>query len=336
MLSVVAAARAAEPALDAVRDSAVRVAPAYRAEPVAFARGASYLTSAGLIRIVGYNDMQALFDRWDEAFTAAHPDFHFELALSGTKAAAAALTKGDSAMAPMGAEFYESDVAAYQKAVGSYPLQIRVAHDSIRPVALSSPIAIWVPAANPLSALSQDQLVRLFTTGGRRGPIRTWGELGLTGAWADRPIRPYGLSLATALGYFMQKHHFGGAPFRSDAVLVGRSGEAAVKAASDPDGIAFSVLNAAAPGGRIVPLLPAAGGAPLAGSEEDLVSGEYPLDRFLLIYVRQPVEPWIRDYLNLVLSREGQAVVARDRLGYLPLNRAELAAERAKLELPDN
>jgi phosphate transport system substrate-binding protein len=70
----------------------------------------------------------------------------------------------------------------------------------------------------------------------------------------------------------------------------------------------------------------------VALTEENLRAGAYPLDRFLLIYARQPLDPLVREYLRFVLSPEGQGVIARGSLGYLPLNDAELAAERAKLD----
>jgi len=74
------------------------------------------------------------------------------------------------------------------------------------------------------------------------------------------------------------------------------------------------------------------GQPPVALNEENLRAGRYPLDRFLLIYARRPLDPLVREYLRFVLSPEGQGVIARGSLGYLPLNDAELAAERAKLD----
>lgn len=300
--------------------------------PVAFPAGATYLTTDGAIRIVGYNDMQGMFEAIDALFVAQHPDFRFALELTGTKAAAAALTQGRSALAPMGAEFYEADITAFRAAFGSYPLELNVAHDSLSPAALSSPVAIFVPAGNPLTQLTLAQVQRIFTVGTAVPPVATWGELGLTGDWADRPVHAYGLSLDTALGYFMQKHAFGGRPYRADLRMDGRSGGVVKRVSSDPLGIGLSTLSNRTAAVKTVGLLTAPGAAPHDGSAADIASGHYPYDRHLLIYVRQPVEPWIAAYLRLWLSPAGQQAMAAHSPGYLPLNAAEAAAEAAKLD----
>ena len=78
-----------------------------------------------------------------------------------------------------------------------------------------------------------------------------------------------------------------------------------------------------------------AGGAYSRASAEDVVAGTYPLDWPLYIYVRRspgrPIDPFVREYLRLVLSREGQQAVANTPQAYLPLNSGEVAAELAKL-----
>jgi phosphate transport system substrate-binding protein len=90
-------------------------------------------------------------------------------------------------------------------------------------------------------------------------------------------------------------------------------------------------------------------------SVEDITAGTYPLDRHLLIYARQTPEgfldPFVREYLRMILSREGQRIIAetppggyensrplspqeiaaQSAPGYLPLNAEEVAAELARL-----
>jgi phosphate transport system substrate-binding protein len=74
----------------------------------------------------------------------------------------------------------------------------------------------------------------------------------------------------------------------------------------------------------------------MVGTREDVLSGRYPFDRFLYIYVRrfsgQPIDPFVKEYLSMVLSKEGQETIATDAKGYLPLNATELANELAKLD----
>ena len=65
-----------------------------------------------------------------------------------------------------------------------------------------------------------------------------------------------------------------------------------------------------------------------------MTSGKYPLSRFLYIYVNKapgkPLDPLVKEYMKLILSKEGQEVVVKD--GYLPLTAAIVAEELKKLE----
>ncbi|MDB5448088.1 MAG: hypothetical protein JWQ97_3405, partial [Phenylobacterium sp.] len=112
------------------------------------------------------------------------------------------------------------------------------------------------------------------------------------------------------------------------------STEVAQAVAEDPEAIGFAAANAAEGGVKVLPLAVAEGQPPVAPTRRALQDGRYPLDRQLLIYARRPLDPLVRAYLDLALSCEGQAVVAADPLGYIPLTPAQARAERAKLGPP--
>ena len=311
-------------------------APTIRAglpSPSSPARSASYLTTSGAISIVGYNDMREILEALDELFDREHPDAQFALNLKGTRTAPAALAAGRSLLAPMGAEFSAEELAAYRREVGSDPVSFRIAHDSLDPQARSAPLAIFVPAVNPLPRLTFAQLEQIFAT--RASNLR-WGELGLTGDFADRPVHPYGLAANTALGRFMRQHALEGRDFDKRFIGLPESPDVVREVADDPLGIGFAAMNRATHCVRVVPLSRRQGERPSRGTRADLITGRYPLDRYLLIYVRIPpggsLDPLARDYLRIALSPEGQRVIASGHLGYLPLSDAEAAAQRAKLD----
>lgn len=287
----------------------------------------------GLISIVGYNDMREMLEALDNLFERTHPGIRFALTLKGTRTAPAALAAGRSLLAPMGAEFLPDQLAAYRREVGSDPIAFRIAHDSLEPQARSGPLVIFVPAANPLPALTLAQLERIFATG---GPGLRWRQLGLTGRLADRPIHTYGLMAATPLGRFMRQHALAGRPFDKQFIGLPESADVVRNVGDDPLGIGFAAINHATPAVRMVPLSRREGGRPCLATPADLLAGRYPLDRYLLLYVRIPpggrLDPVARDYLRLALSAEGQRAIADGHLGYLPLSAAQAAAERARLE----
>ncbi len=301
--------------------------------PSVAAGSAPYRTASGAIPIVGYNDMREMLTALDKLFAASHPGVRFALTLKGTRTAPAALAAGRSLFAPMGAAFSPIELAAYRREVGSDPIAFRIANDSLDPRARSAPLAVFVPAANPLPRLDFAQLQRIFAGGGAG---LTWGQLGVTGGLATRPVHAYGLAATTALGRFMRRHALAGRPFDGRFVGLAESPEVVRQVGNDPLGIGFAAMNRATPAVRIVPLSRLEGQRPSRGSRADVIAGRYPLDRQLLIYVRIPpggrLEPLARAYLRLALSPAGQRVIAAGPLGSLPLSAAQAAAERVRLE----
>ena len=297
------------------------------------AGSAPYLTASGAISIVGYNDMREMLEALDELFDRERPDSHFALNLKGTRTAPAALAAGSSLLAPMGAEFSPGELAAYRREVGSDPVVFRIAHDSLDPKARSAPLAIFVPAANPLARLTLAQLEQIFAT---RHDKLQWKELGVTGGLADRPVHAYGLAPDTALGRFMRQHALAGHDFDQRFIGLPESADVVRQVANDPLGVGFAAMNRATRSVHMVPLSRRQGERPSRATRADLIAGRYPLDRHLLIYVRIPpggrLDPLARDYLRIALSPEGQRAIASGRLGYLPLSDAEAAAQRAKLD----
>jgi phosphate transport system substrate-binding protein len=292
--------------------------------------GAGYLTPDGAIAIVGYNDMAGILRRMDAAFARSHPGFRFALDLKGTRTAPPALAAGRSALAPMGAEFLPGQLAAYVRIAGAPPLGFRVAHAALNPRAKSGPIGIFVARGNPLDRLTTAQVARIFAAGA--DAITVWGQLGLGGEWAARPIHPYGLPATAALGDFMSRRHFAGRPFVAGFKALPESADVVARIGRDPLGLGFAALNRGTPEVRALAIAPEPGGRYSQASAADLQAGRYPYDRFLYLYARQPLDPFVKEYLRLVLSREGQAIIASAPPGYLPLSAADAARERARLE----
>jgi len=262
------------------------------------------------ITVIGYNDMKECLTAVNEAFTARYPDAHFHMILEGTRTAPAALADGRSALAPMGAEFSDQELAEYRKLQSADPILFKVAHDSLNPAALSAPLGIFVHKDNPLTRLTVAQAERIFTQGA------DWSSVGEKPA----PIHLIGVKEDAALGIFLRRHIFHDRPYLAAMKGFAQSAEVVREVGQDPFAIGFAAANRVTPEVKLVAI-------------DGLLPGQagYPLDRTLYIYARRPLEPLARDYLDLVLSPEGQRLIAQGSLGYRPLTQAELAVERAKL-----
>lgn len=295
------------------------------------------LTAHGALRVVGYNDMQWLLEALDRRYARAHPGVHFDLVLRGTRSAPAALIAGTSAFAPMGADFSDSDLATYRRAVGANPLRFRVAHDALDPRARSAPLGVFVNAGNPLAAIAVATLARVFAAASPASPsapVTYWGQLGLTGAWAGRAIHPCGLAPSTALGTLLRRRLFAERPYAADYAGYAESAAVIRRVADDPGALCFADLNMARAGVKALGLIDASGRVS-RGTRAGIIAGRYPLDRHLLIYARQvpgrALDPRVCSYLRLVLSRAGQALIAAAPPHYLPLNAGERRAGQARL-----
>src|SRR3954471_8588549 len=105
------------------------------------------------------------------------------------------LIKGNLDCVFVSRELKPTDVSGFKDAFGYAPFSVPISGGSYRHFGFLDSVGFAVNKANPLEKLSFDQLDRLLSTTNARGgtPIRTWGDLGLTGSWADEPIHIVGV-----------------------------------------------------------------------------------------------------------------------------------------------
>ena len=313
--------------------------PSYVPRPAAPPQDAACLLRDGSVAIVGYNDMTEIFAGLNALFVQSHPGVKFKMQLKGTATAAPALTLGVSVFAPMGAEFSWMELAAYRSVVGADPVPIRIAHCSLNPHALSAPVGIFVNRQNPIQKLTMEQVARIFSSGNSRGEITHWGQAGLTGDWAARSIHPCGIAeeAAAGLAAFMVRK-MGGRPFPPAYESFAQSSQVIRRVGEDPAAIGFASANLATPATKLVAIAERAGGGYYSPTASNVMAGNYPYDRYLLIYLRrlpgEPIDPFVKEYLRMVLSKEGQQAIAAAPPNYLPLSPREVKAELAKLDRP--
>ncbi|MDE3116144.1 MAG: hypothetical protein KGL26_11130 [Pseudomonadota bacterium] len=299
--------------------------PAYRPAVVYPGTSVHYLDSTGAVRIVGYNDMRPMLAALTLLFQSWHPQLRFDLDLRGTRTAPKALASGRSLLAPMGADFEPQALAAYRRAVGASPMRFAVAHDAVDARARSSPLAVYVHRGNSLRSLTVRQVALVFS-----GVVARWGDLGATGPLARQPIHRYGLAPDTPLARVFATRILGHAAL-APLATARHSRVVLARMPLDPLAIGFGDLNQSRAELRALALRRGPHGRLARGTPEDLITGRYPLDRHLLIFARRPIDALAREFLRLVLSRQGQQAIALARPHYLPLNVQELAAERAGL-----
>ena len=304
---------------------------------------ASYMTANGAVAIIGNDGMQPLVEQLNALFIRQHPGFRFAVTAKGSSVGLPALTAGATAIAPLSREAWLGELHGFEQVFGRPPLDIHIGYSGYGPRANGkTPPAVYINPDNPLKQLTLAQLAQLTTAGQPAGDINTWGQLGLTGDWAMRRIHVYGLRDDGGFATHQRLERFGGKPFSPHYEAL-ESVSAVLKAvASDSHGIGLTGwANAGqiAPTLRIVPVSAKAGTTAHGPGLEDVSQGAYPLSSYLHLFVNaepgQPLEPFIKAYLRVALSDEGQALVrgqTGSAEGYVPLSADDLARERSRLE----
>ncbi|MGZ5200177.1 MAG: PstS family phosphate ABC transporter substrate-binding protein [Telluria sp.] len=309
--------------------------PADRPQPVQPAPDAGYVLPDRSIRIVGTEYVQPMVEALDALFVKSHPGLKFTLQLRGTGAAIPALTHGVTLFAPMGREAGELELVPYKKIVGAAPLELRVAHASNTSPTLPASLALYVNKANPTDRLTLRQVAQVFGSGSGEGDITRWSQLGLAGEWGGRVIHPYGTPETGGFGAHMKRHVLHGLPFSPAYETAPNTKAILQRVAADPAGIGFASIGHASPQLKVV-AVSADGSNWSAGSAADVQAGAYPFGRYLYFSVRRtpgkPVDPFVREYMRMVLSPEGQAIISAGADGFLPLSPQEVQVELARLD----
>ena len=315
----------------------------YQPQAASPPRDAGYVTADGTIRIVGWDDLAGMFANLNALYARTHPGAKFSYVPGNLMAPQHSLIFGETAFAPIGMEFSSNLNSAYRPQVKAPTYAIRIAHGAVAGEAKLSPLAFIVHPGNPVERLTPAQLLHIFTVGGRAPDIVWWKQAGVQGVAGDREIQSYGLpesdhypSEDLGFGVYLFRDKWGLAHNARNYHMQQTYADVTKRVAEDPAGIGITTVNRVTPGVKVIGLTPGEWGTPMRGSKEDVQGGRYPYDRFVYVYVRrlpgQPVDPFVREYLRMALSKEGQEAIAADAKGYLPLNAAELSAELAKLD----
>lgn len=283
---------------------------------------------AGNLSSVGSDTLANLMTLWAEAFQRLYPNVNVQIQAAGSSTAPPALTEGTASLGPMSRRMKSGEIEAFERRHGYKPLEVPVAIDAL---------AVYVHKDNPIASLSIPELDAVYSSTRRCGhprDVHRWGDLGLGGAWQSRDIQLYGRnSVSGTYGYFKEKALCKG-DYKN--IVNEQPGSASVvqSVASSLNGIGYSGIGYRTSGVRTVPLAKRRGGEPVEATGENAIAGRYPLARFLYVYVNKhpnrPLPPLEREFLEMVLSLQGQQVVVKD--GYIPLPKKVVEAVRKRLQ----
>jgi len=291
---------------------------------------ASYQKTSGVsgsLSSVGSDTLNNLMTLWAEDFKREYPNVRIQIEGKGSSTAPTALIEGTAQLGPMSRSMKDTEIDAFEKKFGYEPTEIRVAIDAL---------AVYVNKDNPIEKLTLEQVDAVFSSTRKCGldrTITTWGEAGLGGSWASKPISLYGRNSASGTyGYFKTVALCGG-DYRDQVKEQPGSASVVQGVTEDLNGIGYSGIGYKTSGVKTVALAQKEGGEFFAAEPENVFSGSYPLSRYLYVYVNkapnQALDPLVREFIAFVLSRNGQETVVKD--GYFPISATILHEEVAQL-----
>lgn len=283
---------------------------------------------SGNLSSIGSDTMNNLLTLWLEGFKRYYPNVNIQVEGKGSSTAPPALISGTAQLGPMSRDMKKEEIDAFEKKFGYKPTELRVAIDAL---------AVYVHKDNPLTGLTLPQVDAIFSKtrrGGFKSDITTWGQLGLTGDWANRPISLYGRNSASGTyGYFKEHALFKG-DFKDNVKEQPGSASVVQGITEDRFGIGYSGIGYKTSGVKALPLALSENDTYHLPDYENCLNKTYPLARTLNIYINKapnkPLDPLLKEFLKFVLSYEGQEVVVKD--GYLPLTKELVDKELKKLE----
>jgi phosphate transport system substrate-binding protein len=270
---------------------------------------------SGVLSSVGSDTLANLMTLWAKEFKRTYPNVNIQIQAAGSSTAPPALTESASNLGPMSRKMKDKELDAFENRHGYKPTAIPVAIDAL---------AVYVNKKNPIQGLTISQVDAIMSSTRKCGggaDIKTWGDAGLSGTWAGKPIQLYGRnSVSGTYGYFKKKALCRG-DYKSNINEQPGSTSIVQSVSSSLNSIGYSGIGYKASGVKAVPLAKNPGQDFIEATPENAVAGKYPLARFLYVYVnKQPnksLAPLEQEFIKMVLSQSGQKAVIKD--GYIPL-----------------
>ena len=270
---------------------------------------------SGNLSSVGSDTLANLMTLWTEEFKREYPNINIQVQAAGSSTAPPALTEGTSNLGPMSRKMKDNEIKAFEDKHGYKPTAIPVAIDAL---------AVYVHKDNPLKGLTVAEVDAIFSSTrkcGNKADISNWGNLGLSGSWANRDIQIFGRnSVSGTYGYF-KDHALCKGDFKNTVNEQPGSASVVQSVSSSLNSIGYSGIGYKTSGVKTLPLAKETGAPFVEANDENAISGEYPMSRFLYVYVNKhpnkPLAPLEKEFVKMMLSKTGQSVVIKD--GYIPI-----------------
>jgi phosphate transport system substrate-binding protein len=258
----------------------------------------SLLLGADKITVKGSDTMVILAQRWAERYMAAHPDVTVQVTGGGSGTGISALINGSTDICNASRPMKQSERDKLKSRYGSLGVEIKTARDGV---------TVYVNDTNPLAELTMAQIEGIYT-----GKITNWKDLG----GPDEKIILYGRENSSGTFVFFRDNVLNGADYATSMQSLPGTAAVVNAVAKDKYGIGYGGA-AYAKGVKEVKVKKDASAPAYGPSEENVKTGNYPISRYLYMYIKNRPSGAMKDYIDWILGNDGQKIVRE--VGYFPI-----------------
>lgn len=249
------------------------------------------------ITVKGSDTMVILAQKWAEVYMKSNPGASIQVTGGGSGVGISALINGATDIANASRKMKSTEKDKLKARYNTLGVEVACAKDGI---------TIYLNPTNKVKELTIQQLSNIF-----KGNIKNWKEVG--GANAD--IKLYGRENSSGTYVFFQENVVKGDYASTCQTLPGTA--AVVNAViKDPNGIGYGGA-AYAEGIEICKVKKDANSPAYVPSAETIKNNQYPITRYLYMYLRNRPTGETKKYIDWILSAEGQKLVVD--MGYFPV-----------------
>jgi phosphate transport system substrate-binding protein len=207
-------------------------------------------------------------------------------------------------MANASREIEPKEIARLKAKRGVEPKTYTIGHDAL---------AVYVHKDHPLESISIEELAEVYGDGGK---ITRWSQLGVKIAGDDSIVRVSRQNSSGTYAYFREAVLGKGRDFKLGSIDQSGSKDVVALVSRTPNAIGYSGMGYATPEVKMLAVSKKKGEHGVAPTVENAKKATYPITRALYIYMAdEPAGP-VKEYLDWLLSPEGQKIVLE--LGYVP------------------
>ena len=284
---------------------------------------------SGTVRIAGDEYTAGVVQRWQSDLAARQPGLKIVAALGGSAPGLAALYTGQADVALIDRPITIGENDAFTFIFKYAPTEIPVMMGSLAASGKAAAPVFFVQQDNPLQRISLAQADAIFSAERRRkhAPIRSWGDLGLTGDWAAHSIQVYCADFESVPGRILSHRivqdssrlnwdiitEFSDIKRTADGFASDAGDQVLDALTGDRYGLAVSTLRYLRPGVKPLALAETDQDLAMLATRDTLSARTYPLALEIHAVVNQPpgkaLPPPLADFLQYVQAPEGQAAV---------------------------